>query len=215
VTNEEQRIVAASLLRELGHEFVGHVLDDEQLEALSADVRALLEVVRDAPARTRELTQERLEKFTLTVPTKDEAGERQLFTDSIVTGVGNPMGLAAQLWRDGDDACMQVTLGKAFEGAPGRAHGGVIAAILDEVMGAVNAMQGALAYTAQLDISYHAPTPYGQPILARAWLARQDDRKRYVEATLFADDLQVASAKGLFITVERAALLGQLLTPED
>jgi acyl-coenzyme A thioesterase PaaI-like protein len=215
VTNEEQRIVAASLMREFGHEFVGRVLDEAQLERLSSDLRALLDEVREAPARVRELSRERFEEFAVPIPTNDGAGERQLFTDSIVTGVANPMGINAQLWRDGDGACMQVTLGKAFEGAPGRAHGGVVAAMLDEVMGSVNAMHGEFAYTAQLDITYHAPTPVGEPILARAWLARQDDRKRYVEATMFADDLQIASAKGLFITIDRSVFLEQLLTPED
>ncbi len=215
MTIEEQRVVAATLMRELGHEFVGRVLDDEQLERLSADTRALLDVVRDAPPRVREFSRDRFEEFALTIPTKDERGERQLFADSIVTGAANPMGIAAQLWRDGDATCMQVTLDKAFEGAPGRAHGGVVAAILDEVMGSVNALHGALGYTAQLDITYHAPTPVGEPILARAWLERHDDRKRYVEATLFADDLLVASAKGLFITIERSVFLDQLLAPEE
>jgi acyl-coenzyme A thioesterase PaaI-like protein len=215
VTNDEQRVVAASLLRELGHEFVGRVLDDEQLERLSADTRAQLEVLRAAPLRARELSSDRLAEFSFAIPTKEEIGARQLFGDSVVTGTANPMGIGAQLWREGDDTCMHVTLGKAFEGAPGRAHGGVVAAILDEVMGAVNALHGTLAYTVQLDITYHAATPFGEPILARAWLARQDGRKRYVESTLFADDLQVASAKGLFITVDRAALLEQLLTSKD
>ncbi|HEY5010658.1 MAG TPA: PaaI family thioesterase [Acidimicrobiales bacterium] len=215
MTIEEQRIVAATLMRELGHEFVGRIVDDEQLQRLNTDIAALLEVVRDAPVRVRELSRDRLEEFALTIPTKDESGERQLFADSVVTGAANPMGIAAQLWRDGDAIYMQVTLDKAFEGAPGRAHGGIVAAILDEVMGSVNALDGALAYTAQLDISYHAPTPVGEPILARAWLDRHDDRKRYVEATLFADDLLVASAKGLFITIDRSVFLDQLLSPED
>ena len=39
--------MAATLMRELGHEFVGRVLDDQQLERLSVDIRALLDVVRD------------------------------------------------------------------------------------------------------------------------------------------------------------------------
>ena len=98
-------------------------------------MRALSKDVRTAPPRVRELSRDRLEEFTLTIPTYEEIGERQLFSDSIVAGAANPMGLAARLWRDGDVACMQVTLGKAFEGAPGRAHGGVVAALLDEVMG--------------------------------------------------------------------------------
>jgi acyl-coenzyme A thioesterase PaaI-like protein len=215
VTNEEPRIVAATLMRELGHEFVGRDLSDDQLDAVSTDVRALLERVRDAPLRVREFSREGLEEFTLTIPTYDELGERPVFSDSVVAGGANPMGLAAQLWRDGDTACMRVTLGKAFEGAPGRAHGGVVAALFDEVMGLMNMIHGSMAYTAQLDITYLAPTPVGEPILARAWLTRQDDRKQFVEATLHADDLLVATAKALFITIDRSRFIEQLLTSEE
>jgi acyl-coenzyme A thioesterase PaaI-like protein len=215
VTNEELRIAAASLMRQLGHEFVGRTLSDDELDALSRNVRALLDDVRTAPPRLRELSRDRLEEFTLTIPTLDEIGERQLFSDSIVAGAANPMGLAAQLWRDGDVACMRVTLGKAFEGAPGRAHGGIIAALLDEVMGLMNVIHGAMAFTAQLDITYVAPTPVGEPIIARAWLARRDNRKQFVEATLHADDVLVASAKALFISIDRSVFLEQILTSED
>ncbi len=210
MTSEEQRIAAASLLRELGHEFVARDLRDDQLDALRVDVSALLERVRDAAPRVRDFTSDRLQEFSLTIPTFDEIGQRQLFSDSVVAGAANPMGLGAQLWRDGDVACMRVTLGKAFEGAPGRAHGGVVAALLDEVMGLMNVIHGSMAFTAQLDISYHAPTPVGEPIVARAWLARRDDRKHFVEATLHADVL-VASAKALFIAMDRSTFLEQLL----
>jgi acyl-coenzyme A thioesterase PaaI-like protein len=215
VTNEDLRIEAASLMRQLGHEFVGRTPSDDELETLSRTMRTLLDEVRTAPPRVRELSRDRLEEFTLTIPTFDEIGERQLFSDSIVAGAANPMGLAAQLWRDGDVACVRVTLGKAFEGAPGRAHGGVIAALLDEVMGLMNVIHGAMAFTAQLDITYVAPTPVGEPIIARAWLARRDNRKQFVEATLHADDVLVASAKALFITIDRSVFLEQILTSED
>ena len=215
MTNEELRIEAASLMRQLGHEFVGRTLSDDELETLSRTMRTLLDEVRTAPPRVRALSRDRLEEFTLTIPTFDEIGERQLFSDSIVAGAANPMGLAAQLWRDGDVACVRVTLGKAFEGAPGRAHGGVIAALLDEVMGLMNVIHGAMAFTAQLDITYVAPTPVGEPIIARAWLARRDNRKQFVEATLHADDVLVASAKALFITLDRSVFLEQILTSKD
>jgi acyl-coenzyme A thioesterase PaaI-like protein len=215
VTSEEQRIVAASLMRELGHEFIARDLSDDQLDDLSVELRELLERVRDAALRVREFSRDRLEEFTLTIPTIDEIGQRQLFSDSVVAGAANPMGLGAQLWRDGDVACMRVTLGEAFEGAPGRAHGGVVAALLDEVMGLMNVIHGAMAFTAQLDITYHAPTPVGEPIVARAWLVRRDERKHFVEATLHADDLLVASAKALFIAMDRSTFLEQLLINED
>jgi acyl-coenzyme A thioesterase PaaI-like protein len=215
VTSEEQRIVAASLMRELGHEFVARDLSDDQLDDLSVELRELLERFRGAAPRVREFSRDRLEEFTLTIPTIDEIGQRQLFSDSVVAGAANPMGLGAQLWRDGDVACMRVTLGEAFEGAPGRAHGGVVAALLDEVMGLMNVIHGAMAFTAQLDITYRAPTPVGEPIVARAWLVRRDERKHFVEATLHADDLLVASAKALFIAMDRSTFLEQLLINED
>jgi acyl-coenzyme A thioesterase PaaI-like protein len=79
----------------------------------------------------------------------------------------------------------------------------------------MNVIHGAMAFTAQLDITYLAPTPVGEPIIARAWLARQDNRKQFVEATLHASDLLVASAKALFISIDRATFLKQFLTPED
>ena len=202
-------------MRQLGHEFVARTLNDDELETLRRTMRTLLDEIRTAPPRVRELSRDRLEEFTLTIPTFDEIGERQLFSDSIVAGAANPMGLAAQLWRDGDVACVRVTLGKAFEGAPGRAHGGVIAALLDEVMGLMNVIHGAMAFTAQLDITYVAPTPVGEPIIARAWLARRDNRKQFVEATLHANDVLVASARALFISIDRSVFLEQILTSED
>lgn len=213
--SEEQRIAAASLMRELGHEFVARDLSDDQFDAVRGDLRALLDRVRTAAPRVREFSRTQLEEFSVTIPTFDEIGQRQLFSDSVVAGAANPMGLGAQLWRDGDVACARVTLGKAFEGAPGRAHGGVVAALLDEVMGLMNVIHGSMAFTAQLDITYHAPTPLEEEIVARAWLERRDERKHFVEATLHANDVLVASAKALFIGVDRSTLLEQLLITED
>jgi uncharacterized protein (TIGR00369 family) len=204
--------VAAGLMRELGHEFVARDLSDDQLAALIAALRIELADAREAAPRTRAFS---LDEVCITVPTFEEIGERQVFADSVVSGSANPMGFAAQFWREDDVACMRVTFGKAFEGAPGRAHGGVVAALLDEVMGLMNAIYGAMAVTAQLDITYHAPTPIEQPVEARARLTRSDDRKRFVEATLHADDVLVASAKALFITLDRSTFIEQLLAGED
>lgn len=214
MTNEERRIAAASLLRELGHTFADRTLSDDQLDRLSEGLRALLDQVGDAPRRVREFSRNRLQELTLSIPSADEIGDIQLFSDSFVAGAANPMGLAAQLWREGDVACMQVTLGKSFEGAPGRAHGGVVAALLDEVMGVVNVMHGNMAFTVSLDIAYHAPTPFGEPIVARAWLERSEERKQFVTATLHAGEVLVASAKGLFIAIDRAMFLEHLLTKD-
>ena len=203
MTSDERRLEAAALLRELGHDFVSHTFSDDQIDELRAQLTTALTIVRDGEPRVRVLSSDR-SGFVSTIPEGRPLEKTQLFLDSIVSGGANPMGLNADVWREGDIAVMEVTLGRAFEGAPGRAHGGVVAALLDETMGMVHFINEAFAYTGQLDIKYIAPTPIGEPITARAWLARRDGRKLYIDASLHAGDVALASAKALFITVNPA-----------
>jgi acyl-coenzyme A thioesterase PaaI-like protein len=143
----------------------------------------------------------------MAVPQEGSVEKHQLFSDSVVSGGSNPMGLGGYLWREGDAAAMQVTLGKAFEGVPGRAHGGIVAALIDETMGLVLAVNDVLAFTVQLDITYLAPAPIDQAIIARAWLERRDGRKLFISARVQANDTDVASAKALFLAVDPARFL--------
>jgi acyl-coenzyme A thioesterase PaaI-like protein len=206
VTNEKRRLQAAALLRELGHDYVAHALSDEQLDELTSQLSMALDVVKKGEPRVRTISSDR-SGFAAMIPEGRQSEKHQLFLDSIVSGGANPMGLNAAVWREGDVAVMEVTLGRAFEGAPGRAHGGVIAALLDETMGAVHVLNKALAYTAQLDIKYIAPTPIGAVITARAWLARREGRKLYIDASLHAGDVALASATALFIAVDPATFV--------
>jgi acyl-coenzyme A thioesterase PaaI-like protein len=201
VTNEERRLRAAALLRELGHDFVARTFDDDQLDDVTSQLATSLALVKKGEPRVRTFSGDR-STFAAAIPEGRQGEKHQLFLDSIVSGGANPMGLNAAVWREGDVAFMEVTLGRAFEGAPGRAHGGVIAALLDETMGVVHVLNEALAYTAQLDIKFIAPTPIGEPITARAWLARREGRKLYIQASLRAGDAELASADALFIEID-------------
>ena len=53
MTDDDLRIVAAGLMRELGHEFVARDLSDDQLAALIAALRIELADAREAAPRTR------------------------------------------------------------------------------------------------------------------------------------------------------------------
>ena len=210
MSNDEIRSEVASRLRDVGHDFVTRSLSDEQLQELLVAVTELAQLVRQTPLRERDLTNVDISQYKMVVPDVDDVARHELFADSFVSGNANPLGLGAALRRDGDVAVMNVTLGKAFEGAPGRAHGGVVAALLDETMGLVLAIHGKLAFTAQLDINYLAPTPVGEPLIARAWLARSSHRKLFIEANVSANDVEVVTAKALFIAVDPAKFLEHL-----
>ena len=210
MTNENRRVEAATRLRELGHEFVARDLTNDQFDDINDRLRGLLELVRAAQPRERTVPSGALANFKMAVPAEGQVERHQLFSDSIVSGGANPMGLGGYLWREGDVAVMEVTLGKAFEGAPGRAHGGIVAALIDETMGLVLAINEQLAFTAQLDITYVAPTPINEPILARAWLKEQDGRKLSIEATVEAGTTLIAKAKALFIAGDPTKFLKYL-----
>jgi acyl-coenzyme A thioesterase PaaI-like protein len=210
MTIEEHRMQAATLMRALGHDFVARDLDDEQLDEFTAHLEELHRIVARGELRTRIVPSGALEGFKMAVPSEDSTEKHQLFSDSVVSGGANPMGLGAFLWREGDVSVMQVSLGKAFEGAPGRAHGGIVAALIDETMGLVLAISDVLAYTVQLDISYLAPTPINEPVVARAWLEKRDGRKLFIAAKVQVGAIELASASGLFIAVDPQKFLEHL-----
>ena len=56
-----------------------------------------------------------------------DGGPMSHFAECVVSGTANPMGIAIDVRREGDEAVADFNLGAAFEGAPKRAHGGIVA----------------------------------------------------------------------------------------
>ncbi len=203
----EKRAEAATAIRELGHEFVAHEIDHEDLELIVRLVSEARELIVEGDARQRRRGSDGLQAFSASVPEHGSSPPRQLFADSIVSGASNPHGLGAYLFRDGEHAVMEVTLGPAFEGAPGRAHGGIVAALIDETMGMVLSIHGTLALTANLQIEYKSATPVNRPIVARAWLESRDGRKLRMKCVVTTEGEPVAEATSLFIAVDPTKFL--------
>ncbi len=84
-------------------------------------------------------------------------------THCFVCGVRNPFGLHTDFFEleDGSLAAL-VTPRSEHQSYPGRLHGGVIAALLDETIGrAINISEPETwAVTAELSIQYKKPVPY-------------------------------------------------------
>jgi acyl-coenzyme A thioesterase PaaI-like protein len=201
----EARLSAAAALRRLSHAFVSHEVDDDTLAQLITTVGSFTKTVEAAAARVRAPIDLVNEVFM--APPRDGGG-RSTFAHSIVTGKANPMGMAADVEREGQEAVLRATLGPAFEGAPGRAHGGPVAALFDEVMGFVLSVHATAAYTGSLTVTYRAPTPLGVQLELRSRLRSRHGRKLRIEATARHGDVLIAEAEGLFIAVdpERFAL---------
>ncbi len=90
--------------------------------------------------------------------------------------------------RDGDEAVAVVTLDSAHEGAPGRSHGGIVAALFDDVFGFVLTINEQPAFTGELTVRYERGVPLHVSLECRARLTERDGRKMYMTAELTGTD---------------------------
>jgi len=194
----DARVRAATALRRLGHALVGHTADVDLLERIAglAD-RAAATVERGEP-RVRPV--EALKRALWEAP-PPEGGQLTHFAECVVSGAANPLGVAIRVRREGDEAVASVNLGPAFEGAPDRAHGGVVAAVFDDVLGYVLQLFRVPAYTGRLTVTYRRPTPLGTDLLVRAHLVERAGRKLTIAGTMTDGDTLVAEAEALFIAI--------------
>ncbi|NYV75174.1 PaaI family thioesterase [Streptomyces sp. UH6] len=121
-------------------------------------------------------------------------------------GSGQPHGLhLAARAGEGVDLTAEFTVRPAHQGAPGLAHGGVLAAALDEALGALNWLLRTIAVTGRLETDYLRPVPVGSVLHIAAEVTAQAGRKIYAtaEGRLDGPDGPVAvRADALFIEVK-------------
>jgi acyl-coenzyme A thioesterase PaaI-like protein len=94
-----------------------------------------------------------------------------------------------------------VTFPPVMVGAPGLAHGGAVALVLDELLGLVNVVNGQGAMTGTLTVRYRSPTPAGRPLTLFAELTGAERRKVFTRGEVRDGDLVTAEAEGVFIQV--------------
>jgi acyl-coenzyme A thioesterase PaaI-like protein len=106
----------------------------------------------------------------------------------------------------GEGMTMESTLevGEFHQGAPGLAHGGIIATAMDEAMGVLNRLLMNPAVTVHLEVDYVRPVPVGTVLHIRTEIVGRVGRKLYT-----AGAARLGSADGL-VAVQAAALFLQV-----
>ncbi|MDA0633018.1 PaaI family thioesterase [Nonomuraea sp. MCN248] len=121
-------------------------------------------------------------------------------------GADHPTGLHINaVTPDGTSVEATFTVGESHQGAPGLAHGGVLAAAMDEVIGMSIWLLRKPYVTARLETDYLLPVPVGTTLHLRAWCTGIRGRKAYLEAEgrMGAPEGPVAvRAAALFIEVD-------------
>jgi uncharacterized protein (TIGR00369 family) len=143
-----------------------------------------------------------------------------------VCGMENRVGLRLAFYETGPAEVTAVyTPAADYEGFPGVLHGGIIAALLDEVGGRA-AMIGNHTHfmaTAKMEVRYRRPTPLGQPLTVvgrlrkhRGRLALASAELRLPDGTVTAEaELTLADLPPAMALEGDLAALGWEVYPED
>jgi len=133
---------------------------------------------------------------------------RTLGSKLFVSDDRDPRRLRVAYFRRTSDGALiaKVTFGPGAEGPPDCAHGGSIAAALDEALGAAAWMQGDPVLAARLSVTFRRRLPLGTTATIEAKVHRRRGRKLYAKGVLFANGVLVAEARSLLVVVDRATL---------
>lgn len=112
-----------------------------------------------------------------------------------------PGGFGAKFYRDGQGGIVgKVTVDDSKMGPPGHVHGGALAALVDEVMGAAAWTTGLRVLAVNLNINLRQAVPLHVEVQLRGRVDRQEGRKVFTVGQLFLPDGTVAvEGSGIFV----------------
>ncbi len=119
-------------------------------------------------------------------------------------GPENPASMGLRMQVVGERVRGRVRFDRRQEGAPGFAHGGAVATVLDDALGTVLILVRRPAVTARLEVDYRAPAFLERELDVEAWCDRAEGRKLHLEGELRDGETLVARARALFVEVDLA-----------
>ena len=124
-----------------------------------------------------------------------------------ICGPSNPIGLKVKPCRDETTgrAWMTVVIPPEYQGWEGMAHGGIVAALLDEVSAYAGMSVSKQIVTAALNIRYLKPVPIGREVTVEAQVREQVRRSVMVEAVMTCQGVVLARAEGRMVVLKPVA----------
>lgn len=114
--------------------------------------------------------------------------QQDRFHECFGCGPSHPTGLHVRCFKTEEGVASPIIIPRNYEGPPGAAHGGIVAAYLDEVLAAAVLRAVARpAVTGELTVRYQKPVPSETPLVGRGSLVA--DHGRYVDVEGRLEDL--------------------------
>ena len=125
-----------------------------------------------------------------------------------VCGRENPIGFHLRFFQD-DAGCVYAdyTPKEEHQGFPGVMHGGLVSALLDEILGRTAIAHDIWCMTAKLDVRFRKPVPIGAPLKLKGAITRNDGRLLEGRGELrLADGSIAAEARGTYLRIPDAQM---------
>lgn len=117
-----------------------------------------------------------------------------------VSSARNPIAPPLAIRREGEDSVATTVLPLQYQGPPTRVHGGIIALMLDQVLGDASSATGLpLSFTRELTITYDGATPIGEELRIAGRIRSVEGRKRFMEGEITVGGEVTVRAHGLWI----------------
>ena len=185
----DPRFELATEVRRIISAMVGSPLTSGDIAAAARAVRQIAERLEAAAAPGRRARAQ-----------PDPAGHPQeFFPTSPVIGFANPVAPPVEVEAVEGELRGTASFDYQYEGPPTCVHGGVLAMVFDEMLGAANIMAGVPAMTGTLTIRYRKPTPLRTPLRLEARFVERDGRKIRTQGAVYHGDVLTAEAEGVFI----------------
>jgi acyl-coenzyme A thioesterase PaaI-like protein len=201
--HNELRTRAATAMRRLGHGLIGRHVEPAVLTEIAEQAERLADAVEMGPPRHRPEEGMRIDVFERPV---DDGEQVEHFDDCPVSGVSNPLSAEVTAWRSGEGVRARVVLGAAFEGAPGRSHGGPVAAVFDDVMGFLATVHGTPTYAGELTVRYLSPVPIGEELEFEAWVKERFPRRMITASRALHRGVVIAEATCIGVIIDTTRL---------
>jgi acyl-coenzyme A thioesterase PaaI-like protein len=190
---------AAEAVRALAGALVGHVNDDD----------VLTDIAERADELTRRLKSGAPRDLREAYRTLFETGNNRNsgILERAAGGPANPTAVPVVCRAADDGLVADVVIPAVFAGWPGMAHGGVVAGILDDVLGQLATAVGGFAATARLEIEFRRPTPVERTLRVEARVAKRRGRQIFLEGSVLEGATELVVATGCWFTIDGPGLL--------
>ena len=134
----------------------------------------------------------------------------------IICGIQNDLGVKASFYNMEDGSVGAImTFKKEHQSYPGRVHGGMVSALLDELAGRALWVTDPHLFgvTANMTVKFRKPVPYDEKLLAKGYIVKRNGRIFTAESKIFDADKNVLvelSGNYVILPAEKVCNTGRL-----